>query len=102
MYLYLLTKGKIVCNSKLLLHNFTVTGYYECLCQVYYTGINCQHKDMSVTAGIGKPTIATPTRPALPEKCLQIQCDIKAGNGECDVSLYCYSIGTKVIKILSC
>lgn len=66
---------------------FIFSGYYECLCPKYYTGIHCEYRDLAVTAGIGKPTKATPTQPAVSDECIKLGCETKVGNGECDVSL---------------
>jgi hypothetical protein len=44
--------------------------------------------DKAVTAGIGKPTKVTPSQPFFPPQCVANNCEAKAGDGKCDVSVF--------------
>ena len=73
-------------SQSLIFLSWHVSGYYECLCPKYYTGVNCEFFDISVTAGIGKTTQVAPTDPTFTPECIQLGCVEKARNGVCDVS----------------
>ena len=66
--------------------SYLITGYYECLCKRYYTGIHCEFHNPAADAGIGKPTAATQPPTTLPQECIDLGCDRKASNKKCDVS----------------
>ena len=63
------------------------SGYYECLCTRYYTGIHCEFMGLAVTPGTGRPTAVTTTKPSLAPECIANQCAYKAVNNQCDVSV---------------
>ncbi len=70
-----------------------LTGRYECRCPAFWNGVDCEKFDNDFTGGIGKPTTLTTT--AVPidiqkQQCIINQCNIKAGNGRCDVSTTCF------------